>query len=514
MPAAKLSAIDGGPKPELAYGCSLWSLLEYGASKDSENTALISMSQPRNHLAALVEDRVMDGSKVQPEKGNKEADFTDCLRWSYAQLSRASASVSTSAVFQDHVTPGDTIVTILPGCVEWAMLQWVAALRCLTFVPLDTSLLQPDRQSQLIGYLQRLKPALVVVETEDAVRAVASAAFASTFKAFRGLCLSDMDKSMDNPKYENWLSMSQLLTDIGSGIPNPEPDRLDRIALILFTSGTSTGRPKGCPATVKNLLASTANNSSSKFDSRTVAIVQSANFRIISWGMSHNVWKSGGTVVIPDKHFNPTATLRAIETTRATHIGLVPIQMFLIAKSPQFSTEAVSSMRGVWVGGDIGTKGVILKTQETFPTAVVCGSHGMTEGLGAFGWPTGVPIPLPSYSGIFSCGKTMPGFKIRILGENGELCSRRQPGELHISGDAMIERYLDDENPTSFYKKGEESWLITGDIAVLDEDDFVYVLSRSKDVIKKGGTPLTPASIEATILQYFNIQVSSRAFAS
>lgn len=88
--------------------------------------------------------------------------------------------------------------------------------------------------------------------------------------------------------------------------------------------------------------------------------------------------------------------------------------------------------------------------------------------------------------------------------------TKGEPGELHISGDAMIERYLDGENSGSFYKEDGDSWLVTGDIAVLDKDDFVYVLSRSKDIIKKGGTPLTPACLEATIMEHLKIQVSQR----
>jgi acyl-CoA synthetase (AMP-forming)/AMP-acid ligase II len=179
--------------------------------------------------------------------------------------------------------------------------------------------------------------------------------------------------------------------------------------------------------------------------------------------------------------------------------------MYMLAKNSNYSINAVQSLRGVWVGGDVATAGLIQKTQETFPQAVVCGSHGMTEGLGAFGWPNGVPFPLPNHRGIFSCGITMPGFKIRITDEKRKTRPRGEPGELHICGDAMIERYLDGENPDSFYTDGDEFWFVTGDIAVLDKNDFVYVLSRVKDIIKRGGTPLTPACIEACILEYCNL---------
>lgn len=508
-----LSALDGGPKPELAYGGSLWSLLEHGASKDPLKLAIVSITQPRHHLSSLIQPGRVETTNAQiPHSSNQGFDETaesiDCLRWNYAQLRRAAASVSNSDAFSKDLVPGSTIVTILPSCVEWALFQWVSALRCLTFVPLDTSLLLPERKSQLISYLERLRPALLVVENEDAANAVSHASAAGKFVALRGLCLSAMNNSIHHSKNESWLTMAEIIRGAGSPLPKPVPDRLDRIALILFTSGTSTGRPKGCPATVKNLLASTANNSSSKFDSNTIALVQSANFRVISWGMSHNVWKSGGTVVIPAPYFSPAATLLAIEATRATHIGLVPIQMYLIAKNPRYSRLAVDSLRGVWVGGDVATAGLIQKTQETFPNAIICGSHGMTEGLGAFGWPKGVPSPLPSFQGILSCGMVMTGFKLRILDEKGVFLPRGEPGELHISGDAMIERYLDGENSGTFYKKDGDSWLVTGDIGVLDKDNFVYVLSRSKDIIKKGGTPLTPACLEATIMEHLKLQVS------
>ncbi|EKG09634.1 AMP-dependent synthetase/ligase [Macrophomina phaseolina MS6] len=482
MAEITLSELDGGPQP--VSGDSVWSILRHGHDMDPEKTALIAMHQSNHHLSGLV---------------GPSSSLAECLSWTYAQLSCGAARLA-SFLEQNSIPPRSTVLTFVPNCAEWALMLWTAALGCHTIVPLDDRALRPGREEELRAYFEKLGPSVVMV-ADSGVEAVERMRGAG--HKFLGISLS----AHGNPS-KGWTSMVDIahlsFSDVQSK-PSPVADDPNRLSTLMFTSGTSTGRSKGCPITVKNLVACTLRDWA--IDRDSVGISNDDNYRSIAMIMSHRLWRSGGTVVFPDSSFSPASTLRAIKTFKATVMGVVPILTYLLFREADlYSREAVKSLKAVFVSGDVITAGMMQQTSDVFPDARIFCAWGMTEGIGALGWPEGPPDPIPTYQGVVCSGTVLPGAAIRLVDAQGRVVKRDEPGELHIRGNCMIDGYVGNASRNGFYADHRGKWFNTGDIAVLSKDGRVFVIGRSKDIIKSNGIAIAPACIEHCLSKYADIQ--------
>ncbi|KAH7027017.1 hypothetical protein B0J12DRAFT_584603 [Macrophomina phaseolina] len=438
MAEITLSELDGGPQP--VSGDSVWSILRHGHDMDPEKTALIAMHQSNHHLSGLV---------------GPSSSLAECLSWTYAQLSCGAARLA-SFLEQNSIPPRSTVLTFVPNCAEWALMLWTAALGCHTIVPLDDRALRPGREEELRAYFEKLGPSVVMV-ADSGVEAVERMRGAG--HKFLGISLS----AHGNPS-KGWTSMVDIahlsFSDVQSK-PSPVADDPNRLSTLMFTSGTSTGRSKGCPITVKNLVACTL---------RDWAIDRDSAFK-------------------------------------ATVMGVVPILTYLLFREADlYSREAVKSLKAVFVSGDVITAGMMQQTSDVFPDARIFCAWGMTEGIGALGWPEGSPDPIPTYQGVVCSGTVLPGAAIRLVDAQGRVVKRDEPGELHIRGNCMIDGYVGNASRNGFYADHRGKWFNTGDIAVLSKDGHVFVIGRSKDIIKSNGIAIAPACIEHCLSKYADIQ--------
>ncbi|KAK5682932.1 hypothetical protein LTR17_027286 [Elasticomyces elasticus] len=155
----------------------------------------------------------------------------------------------------------------------------------------------------------------------------------------------------------------------------------ERTAFILFTSGTSSGKPKGCPRHVGGLrqaLELQTWGPETGVGSNT--LFSTANFRIIAPFTAMAVWRVGGTVVMPGPTFTPQAVLDSVEKHSITHMLLVPAQIYSIVAHPSFEERRTDSLRVLLTGADMVTRDLLVKMAQSFPTAAVRTAHGMTEG--------------------------------------------------------------------------------------------------------------------------------------
>lgn len=485
--STSLAEVDGGPS---TVPSSIWTTLENSIKEHPSNTAVVAMHQPSNHLSALV------GS--QTDKIN-----TRHLAWSYEQM-RLGALKTACFLSSKGVQRGSMLVTFIPNCAEWCLLLWTAALMELTLVPLDARLVKPARREDLIYYLETLKPAVVAVSDSEGAKVVELLASDVQLSLNIGICLEPA-KSLG----ASWTTFGdisdQSLSSFQDGLLAPPPSDPDRIATIIFTSGTSSGLPKGCPHTVTSLLNSARCRASQKsLTANTRAIMHSANFRMIMNVLSLCLWQSDAMVIMPAASFSTGSTLDAIDEYQGTVMVAMPSMLHAIAKDSGYSTQRVRSLREIPVAGDVITLSILRTAQDLFPESDIVTQHGMTEGVGIFGWPveTDFSIPPPVYGEISSLGKVQPGSKICIIDDEKNIAKRGAIGELHIGGLSVVQRYLGEVKPELFYREGETHWLVTGDKGMVDEEGWVYIVGRSKDIIKKGGISIAPAALEASLNAY------------
>ncbi|KAH9828157.1 4-coumarate--CoA ligase 2 [Teratosphaeria destructans] len=487
MGGSELAEMDGG-----AMECgdtSIFELLEEGLRKSPDEPAVIVMHQPPQHLAELVEV-----ARVSTPRGSQ------CLSWTFTELHRAACRLA-SGVMAQGVRPGSTILTLIPNCVEWFAVQWVSALMKLTVVSVDPAAVQEPRRPELESYL-RLNPDVILVADREGALAVDRALHAVRTSK------QPLRMQLQEDSAEGWRSFLEIgrkgartHIEVEQLIADAKRDDPERVCQIVYTSGTSSGNPKGCPKTVKlivNTLLIRAPN-----DARPGRfVVNTANFRVIAPGFTLTQWVTGGACIMPSESFGPRTTLDAIETHKATYLLLVPSMLYALRDDPSTLSHRLSGVQRVILGGDMITRATMRAAQQLFPDAKIVNSPGMTEGVASFRWPfTDVPVDeLPYHGDICPIGEVVPGVKIRLWDHvQGRIVGRGETGEFHICSDRFIDHYLDNAHPEAFYNDASGRWFKTGDLGLLTPRGLLYILGRIKDVIIRGGVNVVPAALEDCI---------------
>lgn len=413
------------------------------------------------------------------------------------------------------------MVSFLPNGVEFPLLLWTSFLLKASLSTLDVGALSPPRAGELKSYLSSLNPDFILVPDAQGATAVNRALAELELDIPNVRVIVDVLESRQNVP-EGWSSFldfgassrAQDMKCEAEMIAEARDDDLERISVTLFTSGTSSGQPKGCPRSVRNTMqflermlwleegGSSARN-----------MVQTANFRVIAHVTTLQTWKAGGSIIMPSAVFDGGATLEAISVHQVSLLNLVPSQLHSIISHPDFSTTDVKSVQVICLGADMITKDLLQKTAKAFPQVPnIMTIHGMTEGGGLCKNTYGRDIEKrPFFGGIAPMGVVPQGMTLRIVeSRSRDVTKRGVPGEMHLCCNSVIKSYLDNARPQDFYRDQHGQWFKTGDQGMMDEGGVIYVLGRTKDIIKRAGVPIVPAAIENSIERLTMTVVSHR----
>nr|WP_231715236.1 long-chain fatty acid--CoA ligase [Arthrobacter gengyunqii] len=288
--------------------------------------------------------------------------------------------------------------------------------------------------------------------------------------------------------------------DFDSVIAAAPPERLDVPvgledgAMILYTSGT-TGQPKGALLTHSNLAWNCYNVLVDYDVSMTeVALMISPMFHVASLDMGVlPVLLKGGTVVL-ESRFEPGRTLAAIEQYAATYISGVPTTFQMLCEHPDWDKRDLTSLTTITCGGSA----VPMRVLEAYEARGLSFSngYGMTETA-----PGATALPAArSREKAGSAG--LPHFftDVRVSGPDGEVLGAGEVGEIHIAGPNVIRSYWNRPDATAdAYADG--AWFRSGDMGHFDDDGFLFISDRLKDMIISGGENIYPAEVEQAIAE-------------
>ncbi|KAK2764392.1 hypothetical protein FQN54_009086 [Arachnomyces sp. PD_36] len=539
---AQLAVLNGGkPRPTGDFA-SLWDMIHARASKCPDRPALLSPTQPANLYEGLTKpwssepkntNRAVAGavrrastgvvrrasnpwyylsnfalSKVlspPPEKG-------DYLFWSFAELKRAS--IRLGHFLRAHgVKPGSTVVILLPVSAEWGLMISTCFLNGYTIATLDQKLLDPEKSDTLQAYIDELSPSLFVVATDWDAAHVAK--FKNEQKA-SGICL----ERLASPPPAGWVSMLDIAEfEFPEQIDaTPVPDDPGRTAIIVYTSGSS-GNPKGCPIEASQLAYSMSVVGGIPLLPSTGTVLFRSAAQSGCPSLLLGSWTSGNSAAVHAVSSNADALLATMQKVRPTFYSLIVGELGAMYTSPKFTKDATSSVRFVLLIGFTITKASLKRTQQVFPNATIKTNFGMTEAHNITDWASKIPKPdsYPTWNGIASSGKIAPGVRVKVVDENGATMRRNEVGELHLGGHSTISRYLGGARANLFYKKDGYDWYICGDLAVIDDDDYIYVVGRADNTIKREGKTLLPATVENLLETHFtksNVSVTTTTTSS
>ena len=271
----------------------------------------------------------------------------------------------------------------------------------------------------------------------------------------------------------------------------------NRIAEIIFTSG-STGVPKGVMLTHFNILSNT--DSIIEYLNLTSSdIIEIVLPFFYCYGLSllHTHLKVGGSVVLNNAFVLLGSVIDNLKKYRCTGFAGVPSHyQMLLRKSDTFSRTFFPDLKYVTQAGGKLQNGFIEEFIEILPNVKFFVMYGQTEATARLSF-----LP-PEFlkSKIGSIGKGIPGVTLMVLNEQNDPTEIGEVGELVAKGDNIMLGYLNDPEGTKEVLR--DGWLYTGDMAKVDQDGFIYLVSRKKEIIKVGGNRVSPKEIEEVILSF------------
>jgi fatty-acyl-CoA synthase len=275
---------------------------------------------------------------------------------------------------------------------------------------------------------------------------------------------------------------------------------------MCYTSAT-TGNPKGVVYSHRGIvLHSMALGlaDSAALSENDVAMPVVPMFHANAWGLPFAAVWFGTTLVMPGPYFTPKIIAELMEQEKVTLAAGVPTIWLGLLNELEQGKYDLSSVTRILCGGSAAPKGII-KAFETKYNIPFIHAYGMTETS-----PLVVLSRLKSYQQDLpeeerleiraKQGILVPGIEMKVIGQNGEVAwDGKEMGELCLRGPWIADEYYRDERTKEAFKDG---WLHTGDVVTVDEEGFVKIVDRTKDLIKSGGEWISSVDLENALMAH------------
>ena len=274
-------------------------------------------------------------------------------------------------------------------------------------------------------------------------------------------------------------------------------------AIILYTSGT-TGKPKGAELTHSNVLLNS-------FIGKDLAQLQKTDRVIMSLPLFHvygqvvmmlsSILSGSSLIVLP--RFDPIEVLKAMESFKATVFGGVPTMYWALLNSLDESKVDINiiskNLRVCSAGGSSLPLEVLQNFEKKFKVPIL-------EGYGLSETSPGITFNhLGRQRKPGSVGQPVWGIEIKIFDENDKEVKTKDTGEIVVRGHAVMKGYYNNVDGTKNALRG--GWFHTGDIGYYDEDGYLYIVDRVKDMIIRGGYNVYPRELEEVLMKHTDISL-------
>jgi long-chain acyl-CoA synthetase len=292
---------------------------------------------------------------------------------------------------------------------------------------------------------------------------------------------------------------SEALPDERNELCPLEPNEIfdkENCAEIIFTSG-STGKPKGVMISHKNLISNTTSIIEYlKLDSNDRMLVVLPFYYCYGLSLLHTHLRVGGSIVLNNSFIFLGSIIKHLIDYKCTGFAGVPSHFqILLRKSDTFKKTQFPNLKYVTQAGGKLASVFIDEFRESHPDVKFYVMYGQTEATARLSY-----LPPELYEKKKgSMGKGIPGVELKVINEKGEKIKPGETGEVIARGENIMMGYFADaESTKNTIKNG---WLYTGDLGIVDEEDFIYLTARKKEIIKVGGKRISPKEIEAVILE-------------
>jgi long-chain acyl-CoA synthetase len=397
------------------------------------------------------------------------------------------------------VVPGDRVAIAMRNYPEWMLIYWACVSSGIAVVGMNAWWVAEE-----IEYaLKDSTPKVVFADAERVKRLEEQPGITE------GMVLVAVRAPGAPARYASYAQVAATPGAMPAVDIDPDAD-----ACIFYTSGT-TGFPKGAQLThrgcVSNLFSimfsgqvtalATARATGVPIDPAAppaipTALITTPLFHVTANNCgAYAVTAAGGKLVLMYR-WDPKVALTLIEREKVTAMSGVPVMARELITHPDFESHDLSSLMSLGGGGAQLPPDLVGKIDARVATARPNTGYGMTETCGII---TAVSadffVDKPD-----SAGPAMPVFDFKCVDEDGVAVATGEVGELWVRGAQVIKGYLN--RPDATAETITDGWLHTGDIARVDEDGFIYIVDRKKDMVLRGGENVYCAEVEACVYRY------------
>jgi fatty-acyl-CoA synthase len=398
-----------------------------------------------------------------------------------------------NALLLKGLKKGDTIGLLMPNRLEMLEIFFAGAKMGAINVPINIRLAPPE-----IAYILNNAEVKILFLVEN---------FAGTIESLKkDLPFIETFILIDNKKNDQYDHYEAFLD---SGTSSPPEVRLldDDTAFIIYTAGT-TGKPKGALLSHKNMIV----NAMAISQENALSLPRKPDLppippKVMSITPFFHIAGIVGVIKailtlnpVAIKDFDPLELLKAIESEKITFLFLVPAMWLLVMDHPDFKKYDVSSLRTAAYGADKTQNAMKERILEAFPNAALYEAFGQTE-------MTATAVYMKHQDALRkegSVGQPLYNVEVRVVDDGMNDAGTGEVGEIVYRGPGLFKGYY--KNPEETKKAFEGGWFHSGDLVRRDEEGFVYVVDRKKDMIISGGENIYSAEIESLLLTHPKIK--------
>jgi fatty-acyl-CoA synthase len=424
--------------------------------------------------------------------GAKTGIVSGELRFAYSRFGERCERLA-AGLLAEGVQPGDRVAYLSFNTHQLLEGYYAAPLVKAIIMPLNVRLSPPE----LIGILNHAEARILLFEND----------FAPLIEHFRKAC----------PAIQRYVTLDEAIpaADLTSEdllargrIERPEISSFDEnaIAELFYTSG-STGTPKGVMLSHRTVylhalaVAGTFNQDDAGVELHTIPL-----FHANGWGRPQTATLMGLRQVMV-RRFEPASVLQLIQDEKATAMSLVPTMANALLNCAQLGKFDTSSLQQIHIGGAASSPELIERMERAFPGSTVMAGYGLTE-----------TSPVASSARhkstvkyaddsdrlrhLAMAGWPLVGTEIRVVDPHMDDVARDMQaiGEVVIRGDNVMDGYYKDPQGTAAVMT--DGWFHTGDMAVWDEENYIHIVDRLKDIIISGGENISSLEVEKAIFAH------------